>query len=393
MSDLDEDFVPNENTCDTCERCTMTLVEPIFRCSSGHEICGPCYTEVMLEKELLSGNLDLESDDENCEISEEEYEDALGVEDDDSEEGNEDRDIFECCKSIKSKDSLRMVQLKQPGSMRPHTFEDSTDELKAMKLRPPEHKKSFIDMISRKSGLNISYVSNSDDPEDQKSDYSEEIEENEILEEVFKKNSISSLDSVRSGASLKYKPIVCPLNSCYKFVSVSGLITHFKFDHPQIPIQMTACNDPVSFFVQSSVIESKNIVNEKIFVIDADSHEDSGYFALNITKQCFAETDMLLIWVSEIKLNSIQYLYKIQAKNNDNDRGKVVSYFGPVTNHQDPLAVFQNGDCLVIPMTVFDSFKDYADGFDVTITFTVGPECAPVDAIGDRKRSGCRSGF
>lgn len=91
---------------------------------------------------------------------------------------------------------------------------------------------------------------------------------------------------------------------------------------------MTACNDPVSFFVQSSVIESKNIVNEKIFVIDADSHEDSGYFALNITKQCFAETDMLLIWVSEIKLNSIQYLYKIQAKNNDNDRGKVVSYFG-----------------------------------------------------------------
>ncbi|XP_026675881.1 uncharacterized protein LOC103524794 [Diaphorina citri] len=307
-------------------------------------------------------------------------------------------DIFECCKSIKSKDSLRMVQLKQPGSMRPHTFggekkrnihiserdlcekDDSTDELKAMKLRPPEHKKSFIDMISRKSGLNISYVSNSDDPEDQKSDYSEEIEENEILEEVFKKNSISSLDSVRSGASLKYKPIVCPLNSCYKFVSVSGLITHFKFDHPQIPIQMTACNDPVSFFVQSSVIESKNIVNEKIFVIDADSHEDSGYFALNITKQCFAETDMLLIWVSEIKLNSIQYLYKIQAKNNDNDRGKVVSYFGPVTNHQDPLAVFQNGDCLVIPMTVFDSFKDYADGFDVTITFTVGPECAPVDA-------------
>lgn len=104
MSDLDEDFVPNENTCDTCERCTMTLVEPIFRCSSGHEICGPCYTEVMLEKELLSGNLDLESDDENCEISEEEYEDALGVEDDDSEEGNEDRGE----ESIPSRDDDRV---------------------------------------------------------------------------------------------------------------------------------------------------------------------------------------------------------------------------------------------------------------------------------------------
>lgn len=111
-------------------------------------------------------------------------------------------------------------------------------------------------------------------------------------------------------------------------LSVSGLITHFKFDHPNIPIEIIGCNETTSFFVSSSIIETESIINEKIFIIHADFHEDSAYFTLNIANQCFAETAMLFIWVSAIKLNGIHYLYKIQAKNSNNDCGKVVSYFG-----------------------------------------------------------------
>lgn len=111
-------------------------------------------------------------------------------------------------------------------------------------------------------------------------------------------------------------------------LSVSGLITHFKFDHRNIPIENLIRHETASFFIPSSIIESEGVINEKILVVDSDSEEDAAYFTLNITKHCFAETAMLLVWISEIKMNMIQYLYKIQAKNNNNDRGKVVSYFG-----------------------------------------------------------------
>lgn len=94
--------------------------------------------------------------------------------------------------------------------------DDSNDELKITTLRPPEYKKSFIDIIAGISGSNISYNSDKNDVEDKRSD-SSEVEAN-ILE-VFKKNSISSLDSNKSGGSLKFKPIICPLDSCYKYVS------------------------------------------------------------------------------------------------------------------------------------------------------------------------------
>lgn len=68
-----------------------------------------------------------------------------------------------------------------------------------------------------------------------------------------------------------------------------------------------------------------------------------------------------------------------------------LTFLGPVvTNHQEPLAVFQNGDCLVIPMTVFDCFKDYADGFDVNITFSVGNDTCLVDEAGHAKRFNCQ---
>ncbi|KAL1464829.1 hypothetical protein WDU94_004442 [Cyamophila willieti] len=399
IKEIDKDLAPGE----ICERCSMVLVKPTFRSSSGHEICSPCHTEALLENNL---ELESDSDEESIEDSEEEYEDAMGLEEGD-EEDPEKTDMFECYEMYQSSANINQ---NRPGSMRPHTFggaekkrnilmfgcgggtdekdgltDDSNDELRITKLRPPEHKKSFIDMITQKLGMNISYnSSNEDDLEDPKSEYSDEVEENEILEEVFKKNSICSFDSGKSGASsVKFKTIVCPLESCLKYVSVSELVQHVLLHHPKISLENVECNETVSFFVEGSSIRTQKITHEKIFVIDNESSEDTAYFVFNITRQYFEDMDMILIWISKIKTNTVQYLCKVRARNAENER----SYFGPISNHQDPLVVFQNGDCLVIPITFFENFKEKEDDLALNITFFVGSEDGLFEDIGDRNRS------
>uniref|UniRef100_A0A8D9EBA6 Uncharacterized protein n=1 Tax=Cacopsylla melanoneura TaxID=428564 RepID=A0A8D9EBA6_9HEMI len=72
--DEDKDL-PNEKI---CERCSVVLAKPTFRSSSGHEICSPCHdTEALLERNL---EIETDSDEESVGDSEEEYEDAIGLE-------------------------------------------------------------------------------------------------------------------------------------------------------------------------------------------------------------------------------------------------------------------------------------------------------------------------
>lgn len=113
---------------------------------------------------------------------------------------------------------LKLRPVNNPTDESNDQTDDSNDDEPVTTLRPPENKKSFIDIIAGMSGSNISYASENNEVEDKRYE-SSEVDPN-ILE-VFKKNSISSLDSSKSGGSLKFKPIVCPLDSCYKYVSGS----------------------------------------------------------------------------------------------------------------------------------------------------------------------------
>lgn len=52
MCDLDDKDGVEVVQANSCEWCSMVLVEPVYRCNSGHEICGPCYSDVMYTRDV-----------------------------------------------------------------------------------------------------------------------------------------------------------------------------------------------------------------------------------------------------------------------------------------------------------------------------------------------------
>lgn len=347
---------------DSSERFAMSLGKPMFWGAS----CKKRPTDPTQIVDL--SNLDLNY---------EEWEDFIG----DSAEKEHEGGWFDSCEMMG-----RQFQTNCSGStIRPHTFgggetkrnsatfrnggESSQREAWSddVKLNPPEHKKSFIDMIARKSGLNISYSTDAVDVDLKSVDSSNASEENEILEEVYKNSSTSSLDSDRSSP----RTIACPVESCGKLVSDADLMIHFKLKHREIPLHRLMSKETLSFFVECSWIESQELatIARIIAVTDAESNERAEYFALNISKQLSEDLPSPFLWLSEIKSNLSINVYRIQANNFGNESGQVHSYIGPISKHQDRLAIFQNYEGLLIPMAAYESFKDFANGFSVTLTF------------------------
>ncbi|KAL1448717.1 hypothetical protein WDU94_003642 [Cyamophila willieti] len=399
---------------------------------SGHEICTPCYTEVMKnETDCLIMRTEAQNED-----SEDEFADAM----------EELKELVQDMINPTERDVMK--DLSQEGNESKFSSKENQSTEMFGQQCSPNHTNS-VKLIYQKPVPRFSsdcLSSNENDLEDWETNFSdgeeylggiEKTTENGDIEGFAQVNEVGKIEGrvnnkhvddentseseepidefpKKRSTRLKYKPIVCPIESCWMFVSVSELVKHFAFDHPKIPRSVLRSNQTATVFVSNEYVQSGIVKQVKIFIIksfNGDTNEDCDYFVLNVTKQCFGGKqgsltslleDKILVWVSEIKFSMVPYDVKIRAVTRGRfmrgehaltlrnktqgqsvshfspgyDKEFVVSrsqpsYFGPVSTHQDPLAVFQYGHCLVIPMSIFDGFtEDCAKGFDLTLTFS-----------------------